>query len=65
MDTNKQIIEALPDLAIGRFRLERYKYYNVPQLEYVCEIANYLLPVFHPEDESYDPYSPAPTYICQ
>lgn len=64
MDTNKQIIEALPDLAIGRFSSERYKYYNVPQLEYVCEIANYLLPVFHPEDESYDPYSPAPAIFA-
>ena len=64
MDGLEVKIEALPDLKIGRYSSERYKYYNVSQLEYVCEIANYLLPVYHPEDASYDPYSPAPAIFA-
>jgi hypothetical protein len=64
MDGLEVIIEALPDLRIGRYSPERYKYFNIPQLEYVCEIANYLLPVIHPEDDYCDSYSPAPAIFA-
>lgn len=56
MDESNHKIEPLQDYGARRWDKDWYKYYELPQLEYVLEVARWLVPDYDPTDDSYSPF---------